>query len=168
VRGGGPNSQTSSVSILVFRLEPLDGTRPVNVEMRGSRINGTVVDGEVVDVFGKPRRNGTIRAKRIVSRETGTTVDTKLPPVLLAFATIVALAILGVFVFVGISFFRDDTSSVRPGGTVPGTTRPTGTRPGGDPGSDFERQLQEQRRQDLQKCLAENTFSDDQCRHVYG
>ena len=153
VHGGGQNMQTTSTSILVFRLDPLDGSRPVNVEMRGSRINGTVVDGEVVHVYGKQRRSGVVRAKRIVSQETGATIDTKLPAALRVFAAIIGLAVLGVFVFVGLSFFRNGTDTLDP--------RPRQT-------NDGQQRLEEMRERQLRECLAENTFTDDQCRHVYG
>lgn len=107
VSGGGSFS-TSSSTTLVFRLEPLDGGRPVNVQISGSRLDGTVVDGEVVDVSGRLKAQGVIEAVRVVSRDTGATIEApelpELPSgcrfVFGAIALLVVLGVIGVVVLI--------------------------------------------------------------------
>lgn len=174
VRGGGMNNQpASSVNILLFRLEPADGTQPMQVEMRGARINGTVVDGEVVRVWGARKRNGIFRAKRIVSEETGVTVDTRLPLAFKIFGAVVLAFILSVFVFLAVSFFGDggdptvgegDDNRRLPSFESSQVPIPTSfDMPSNAPSSADD--LKAKAKQD---CLDDPNFTDQQCEYLYG
>jgi hypothetical protein len=176
VHGGGMNNQpASSVNILLFRLDPADGTQPVQVEMRRARINGTVVDGEVVRVWGTRKRNGVFRAKRIVSEETGVTVDTRLPLAFKIFGALVLAFILGVFVFLAVSFFDDGGDpTVRDGNNRVPSVQPS-VRPSLSPmdlptsfPSGFPSSVDDFKAQAKESCLADPNFSDAQCEAVYG
>jgi hypothetical protein len=155
VSGGGNGLSASSTTIVVFRLEPEDGSRPVNVEMHGWRLNGTVVDGETVDVTGRYTAPGLLRASRIVSRDTGTAMEpARLPSgakFLLLFLGFVVAVALVVGAIVAIALLNRPDHDTEP------TPTPTRT-------NDVFSDLRERSRQ---QCLDNPAFTDEQCAQLF-
>jgi hypothetical protein len=155
---GGGDFATTSTTVLVFRLEPLDGSRPVNVEIRGSRLDGTVVDGEVVDVTGHYAAAGFVQARRIVSRETGTALVAEVPPsgcrallFIAGFLLAVLLIVLGV-VWASNTFGSN-------GRKHRGTPEPA-------PSATLD-PVQRAREIARERCFADDRFSDAECRRLF-
>lgn len=96
--GRGDNG---TIQVLTFRLEQQDsvGTalQPVLVELRGTSLEGQVVDGEEVTVNGKWRR-GSVVAREIVSQSTGAVVRARRPPLWVAVPVAVVFAAFFAFV----------------------------------------------------------------------
>jgi len=77
--GGRQSGYQQTTQILRFRLEQYDqsNNRTVrNVELRSLSIEGFITEGDRVEVFGKSE-GGLIRAKQIVSLDTGAVVEAK-------------------------------------------------------------------------------------------
>lgn len=92
------------VQVLAFRLEQHDalGTElaPVLVELRGSALEGQVIDGEEVTVAGK-WRHGLVVAQEVVSQTTGASVRARRPSAwLLVPLVILLLMVVAVFALV--------------------------------------------------------------------
>ncbi len=154
VSGGGNGFSASSSTILVFRLEPADGSRPINVELRGWRINGTVVDGESVDVYGREKAPGVFQAARILSRDTGATIQPEVLAggckfVALAFGFLLLLIAIGAVIWIVVARINDDRKPDRRPTVVP-------TEPVRDP-----------RERARQECLANDLISDEECRRLF-
>lgn len=150
VSGGGNGFSASSTTIVVFRLEPEDGSRPVNVEMRGWRINGTVVDGETVDVIGRYTAPGLLRASRIVSRDTGTAMEpARLPSAAKFLLLFLAFVVVVVGTIIGIALLNRPDHDKKP--------TPTKT-------NDVFSDLRERSRQ---QCLDNPAFTDEQCARLF-
>ncbi|QLY29329.1 hypothetical protein [Nocardia huaxiensis] len=67
-------SDVGSLQTLEFRVEPLRGPSLV-VQMRGFLLEGSLTDGDVVEVPIRRRRGTFVRAGRLFNRTTGSTVE---------------------------------------------------------------------------------------------
>lgn len=104
VSGGGMNnSSVTTTHILLFRIER-PGQPPVQVQMKGQFMNGTVADGDEVIAYGEPRPGKAMKVKYVDNLTTGIPVDTRWPLWAKVIAIPVFAAVIGVFVFVGYSF----------------------------------------------------------------
>jgi hypothetical protein len=87
---------------LTFRVERTDEAGnllpPIPVEIRGARISGTISEGDWVEVRGRRRRDGTVRATRIQNLTTSETIRAR------NVLRWVALALVGLFVIAFLLF----------------------------------------------------------------
>lgn len=67
-------STTSSETILAFRLVEPGSARPLEVELRGRSLAGTVRDGDWVEAAGEPGRSGRLEVARVTNVTTGAEV----------------------------------------------------------------------------------------------
>jgi hypothetical protein len=92
-----PNIEKRNVSVLTFRLTPLNGERVVAVELRGPMIHGTPPrEGDLVAV---PRRvsRGGLSPKRIENLDTGEIIEVRGPSRTVLTFNLVALCALLLF-----------------------------------------------------------------------
>ncbi|WP_375424258.1 hypothetical protein [uncultured Friedmanniella sp.] len=67
-------TERSSETILAFRLvDPASG-RPVEVELRGRSLAGTVRDGDWIEAAGEPGRSGRLELARVTNLTTSSEV----------------------------------------------------------------------------------------------
>lgn len=105
VSGGGVNnSSVRSTHILLFRIER-PGEPPVQVQMKGQFMNGTVAEGDDVIAYGDPPRPGKVmKVKYVENMTTGIPVHTRWPLYVKIIAVPVFAFVLAVFAFVAYSF----------------------------------------------------------------
>ncbi|HEX8648902.1 MAG TPA: hypothetical protein VF715_18545 [Thermoleophilaceae bacterium] len=104
VSGGGGNTQTSTTHILLFRIER-PGEPPIQVQMRGRFMNGTVADGDDVIAYGDPPRPGKVmKTKYVENMTTGIPVHTRWPLYAKIFAIPVIAIIIAIFSFLAYQF----------------------------------------------------------------
>lgn len=73
IEGRGANMPTETV--LGFRLVDPHTSVPVEVELRGRSIAGTVREGDWVEVAGEPARSGRLEPLRVANLTTGSEVS---------------------------------------------------------------------------------------------
>jgi len=105
VSGGGMNnSSVSTTHILLFRIER-PGQPPVQVQMKGQFMNGTVAEGDEVIAYGElPRPGKAMKVKYVENLTTGVPVDTRWPLWAKVVAIPVFAFVIGIFAFVAYSF----------------------------------------------------------------
>jgi hypothetical protein len=104
VSGGGMNnSSVSTTHILLFRIER-PGQPPVQVQLKGQFMNGTVAEGDEVIAYGEPRPGKTMKVKHVDNLTTGIPVTTRWPTWAKVVAIPVFAIIIGIFAFVAYSF----------------------------------------------------------------
>lgn len=105
VSGGGMNnSPASTTHILLFRIER-PGEPPIQVQMKGAFLNGTVAEGDDVIAYGDPPRPGkTMKTKFVENMTTGIPVHTRWPLYVKIVAVPVIAGVIAVFSFVGYQF----------------------------------------------------------------
>jgi hypothetical protein len=107
----GRGSNTSSVTVMTFRIVGPDGGQPAEVEIRGRTLTGSVQDGDWVELVDQRAKSGRYEVERVTNLTTGSQVATAgLPPKGVRIAlgivfAIVFLAVLGFIIstFVGMS-----------------------------------------------------------------
>lgn len=105
VSGGGMNnSHVSTTHILLFRIER-PGEQPLQVQMKGQFMNGTVADGDEVIAYGDPPRPGkAMKVKYVENLTTGVPVNTRWPLWAKIVAVPVIAFVVAIFAFVGYQF----------------------------------------------------------------
>lgn len=105
VSGGGMNSShVTSTHVLLFRVER-PGEPPVQVQMKGQFMSGTVAEDDDVVVYGNPPRPGRVmKTKYVENLTTGVPVHTRWPLYVKVIAVPVFAGIFGVFAFLAYSF----------------------------------------------------------------
>ena len=97
LRPGG-NSTAYSATVLAFRLLEPGNPQPLDVELRGRSLNGTVRDGDWVEVAGPPDALGRWSKAKLLNLTTGSTV------IMMGgrskAATVVALVVVGVLMLI--------------------------------------------------------------------
>lgn len=97
----GYSSNTSSTTVLSFRLDDPSGGRPVEVDLRGRTISGSVREGDWVEVADRRGRSGRVEVARLDNLTTGSQVSaagSSRSPVVLVLAVLVGLIFVAVFV----------------------------------------------------------------------
>ncbi|HEX8744657.1 MAG TPA: hypothetical protein VF712_16150 [Thermoleophilaceae bacterium] len=97
------NSHVSTTHILLFRVEQ-PGQYPVQVQLKGQFLNGTVAEGDEVIAYGEPRPGKTMKVKYVDNLTTGIPVTTRWPLWAKIIAVPVFAAIFGIFGFIAYSF----------------------------------------------------------------
>jgi hypothetical protein len=64
----------SSETVLSFRLVDAESAHPLEVELRGRSLAGTVRDGDWVEVTGEPGRSGRLEVAAVSNLTTGSEV----------------------------------------------------------------------------------------------
>ena len=70
----GANSSAYSLTVLAFRLLEPGNPQPLDVQLRGRSLSGTVRDGDWVEVTGPPDALGRWDVSKIANLTTGSTV----------------------------------------------------------------------------------------------
>ena len=117
IRVEAQGSETSSQTVLSFRLSDPGTGRLSEVELRGRSIAGTVRDGDWVEMAGEPGRSGRFEPARVTNLTTGSEVTaigspnstggriTRVVFLMVFAALLVAFVVIGVLVFQGFREF---------------------------------------------------------------
>ena len=70
----GGNSTTVGMTVLAFRLQEPGNPQPLDVQLRGRTLSGTVRDGDWVEVAGPPNAMGRWDGAKVANLTTGATV----------------------------------------------------------------------------------------------
>ena len=105
VSGGGMNnSSVSTTHYLLFRVER-PGQPPLQVQLKGQFMNGTIADGDEVIVHGDPPRPGKVmKTKYVDNLTTGIAVHTRWPLYVKIIAVPVFAFVAAIFAFVAYQF----------------------------------------------------------------
>lgn len=75
----GSTQDRRGMTVLNFRVHPGDRDQPIEVELRGYTLVGTVRDGDVVAIPGPVAASGRLEPARLQNLTTGTAVTTTGP-----------------------------------------------------------------------------------------
>ncbi len=102
--GGMNNSSVSTTHVLLFRIER-PGEPPLQVQMKGQFMSGTVAEGDEVIVHGDPPRPGKpMKTKYVENLTTGIPVHTRWPLYVKIVAVPVVAIVIAIFAFVAYQF----------------------------------------------------------------
>jgi hypothetical protein len=109
----GHGRETSSETVLTFRILDADGGQPAEVELRGRTLSGSVQEGDWVELLDRRATSGRYEVDRLTNLTTGSEVTTPkgLPKtvgiVFLVVFAIVFLTILGIIIAGAVSMNTD-------------------------------------------------------------
>jgi hypothetical protein len=93
----GRGRETSSETVLTFRILDADGGQPAEVELRGRTLSGSVQEGDWVELLDQRAKSGRYEVDRLTNLTTGAEVATPrgLPKIVgIVFLVVFAIAFL--------------------------------------------------------------------------
>jgi hypothetical protein len=110
VFSSGPSGQfgtssTGTYTILTFRIER-PGEQPVPVQMKSVRVEGSISDGDEVEIDAEQRPGKVLKTKRVINHTTGVPIVAGAPLYVKIIAVPVVLFVIAIFAFAAYQFLE--------------------------------------------------------------